>query len=492
MALTDSCLAAILFSVGKLSDPFHTLKTNSEEAAAAEGFWVQDESPSDSPAGDLLLAILDEGFLQQPDHDLSAAGALSGDEVLKLLQNAHDRISWRKAIVGSSCLSPRRRCRKPLHQLSNAQSLGLPNELRNLFCKARRVENGPAGKHVERAQAPATRAGRGRRPLGQRSPAPLTRHVDVNHRAAFLDRRKILPQHVGDLRGAVHLVPEVVDLPIVLLERAAYGVLELVDPHKVREEGEDVFNLEQPRRLFQKSHGLTDPCRLAVAAFLACIDHMPGDCEPELAPHRRVILRALGDFLGELHVDPEGEGGRVLEHAHVAEQLHARPLPVALAGEAEGKLLVVERPPKGALGPAEVGDQLRLVALRRVEGDREVVQGGVIAAELVDGKLHVAKRLSKALSAGGRLVAADERRHEAALELVDELPGDRGLPQDAERADDLPALHQVLDDGLVVVQERCQVHELVEAAVAREQVARGRAVEDVLVLGEEIPQLIHE
>mmetsp|Transcript_38750 Transcript_38750/g.91791 ORF Transcript_38750/g.91791 Transcript_38750/m.91791 type:complete len:411 (+) Transcript_38750:980-2212(+) len=243
---------------------------------------------------------------------------------------------------------------------------------------------------------------------------------------------------------------------------------------------------------------------------------MPGDCEPELAPHRRVILRALGDFLGELHVDPEGEGGRVLEHAHVAEQLHARPLPVALAGEAEGKLLVVERPPKGALGPAEVGDQLRLVALRRVEGDREVVQGGVIAAELVDGKLHVAKRLSKALSAGGRLVAADERRHEAARvelapsldpridrlsgrgleegrgELVDELPGDRGLPQDAERADDLPALHQVLDDGLVVVQERCQVHELVEAAVAREQVARGRAVEDVLVLGEEIPQLIHE
>lgn len=43
----------------------------------------------------------------------------------------------------------------------------------------------------------------------------------------------------------VHLCLELVDLPVVAREAVGDGALEVVNGHKVREEGQDVLNLQQ-------------------------------------------------------------------------------------------------------------------------------------------------------------------------------------------------------------------------------------------------------
>mmetsp|Transcript_23999 Transcript_23999/g.66690 ORF Transcript_23999/g.66690 Transcript_23999/m.66690 type:complete len:297 (+) Transcript_23999:1331-2221(+) len=144
------------------------------------------------------------------------------------------------------------------------------------------------------------------------------------------------------------------------------------------------------------------------------------------------------------------------------------------------------------------------------------MEGGVVTLQLAEAVLDVAQRCRTHRSRRSRLVGAQQSWHEAAgiqsvggvdpavhrlswhcrqqhrRKLVHQFQGSIGPPEHAQRPLHLPALHEVLNDSLAVLVHRSKVHELVQAAVARQQ-ARGRCVvKHILVLCQKLAQLLYQ
>lgn len=82
-------------------------------------------------------------------------------------------------------------------------------------------------------------------------------------------RRNVPPNVVRPHRRFVHLRFQVLDLPVVLFQRRADRLFEVVDQRKVREERQDVLDLEQTVRLLEEGYSFSDV--LAFRAILCAL-----------------------------------------------------------------------------------------------------------------------------------------------------------------------------------------------------------------------------
>lgn len=93
------------------------------------------------------------------------------------------------------------------------------------------------------------------------------------------------PDEVSAMGGVVHLVLEVVDMPVVLLEGTTNLLLEVIDENEIGKERQDVLYLEQ-LTILEEGHGLLD--------ILVFLDDVSCDAQPKLLA--QFIILGLGSM----------------------------------------------------------------------------------------------------------------------------------------------------------------------------------------------------
>mmetsp|Transcript_11115 Transcript_11115/g.20923 ORF Transcript_11115/g.20923 Transcript_11115/m.20923 type:complete len:319 (+) Transcript_11115:675-1631(+) len=225
--------------------------------------------------------------------------------------------------------------------------------------------------------------------------------------------------------------------------------------------------------------------------------------KPELLPQDLILLRSIGHTFRQLQIDVERVVDGLFVKMHHAVQLHAAPDLLQLHAEAQGKLGVVVRVPRGGKTfHREVLEERSLVFVLAQEGKQQVVYPAILVLHPAYAIVQVPQRLLGVdgvlplvpnLQQGGQeldgveeVVGNHPRVHRGMRlqqkelwgGLVPQVAAHTWLPENLDRLLGPVPLDQVLNDRLVILYQARVVDQLVYVTVAREE-PRGRRLVQV-------------